>query len=85
MKSFIAIIAVGLDAARIAFSKSKIGLFDPKSIVQIAGIGTLYGVLFAGLLLMPFPRLPEMQAAVDNSLEPDPPLFFYSVFCDSGI
>ena len=39
--------------------------FDPKSIVQIAGIGTLYGVLFAGLLLMPLPRPLEMQARFD--------------------
>ena len=65
MKSIYALIALGLDAARIAFSKSKIGLFDPKSIVQIAGIGTLYGLLFAGLLLLPFPRHLEMQAHVN--------------------
>ena len=65
MKSLFALIAVGLDAVRIAFSKSKIG-FDSKSIVQIAGIGTLYGILFAGLLLMPLPRPPEMQAATDT-------------------
>ena len=38
--------------------------FDTKSIVQIAGIGTLYGILFAGLLLMPLSRHLEMQANV---------------------
>lgn len=35
------------------FTKS----FDPRSFAQVAGVGTLYGLLFASLVLAPLPRM----------------------------